>query len=279
MRIYIVIILFLITVYFLRHFFTSKTVQSVFHAISRTNNVPNIIFRTISGPIQSKAMVLACHDEWQKLNPKYSIVWYSNHDCDRFMAQYYSGPVNNSYLALKPGAYKADLWRLCVLYRFGGIYIDAYATPYCSLDEMLSDCWNKDNPQFISVLDCALAGQGIHNGFIVAERRHPFLKQSIDDIVENVQNRYYGQSCLDITGPVCLSKSIKKVIGAHTHLVGRNKHHRYSYFLFQLKMGPYQHIYKDSKRIMSKYYSFLFFLWRTMSPTKYGTMWKHKEVY
>ena len=25
---------------------------------------------------------------------------------------------------LKPGAYKADLWRLCVLYKEGGIYLD-----------------------------------------------------------------------------------------------------------------------------------------------------------
>lgn len=49
---------------------------------------------------------------------------YDDNDCNQYISQL----DNNDYLKviyhqLIPGAYKADLWRLLVLYEYGGIYI------------------------------------------------------------------------------------------------------------------------------------------------------------
>ncbi len=217
---------------------------------------------------------------WFELNPNFSFIWFTNQNCDRFMSKHYSGSVNHAYQTLKPGAYKADLWRLCILYRYGGIYIDAYATPHVSIHNMLSNCYNTNGKTFISVLDCPSAGGGIHNGVIISEKRHPFLKQAINDIVDNVNTCFYGKTCLDITGPIALSKSIKKVVGYHRHIQGWNKHREMSYYLYRLEWGVYQNVYKGNVKILSKYFSLLYYLYRKWGRNDgYYVMWKNRDVY
>jgi mannosyltransferase OCH1-like enzyme len=217
-----------------------------------------------------------CNKKWIELNPTFNMLWYSNKNCDYFMLKNYSGPINDAYKILKPGAYKADLWRLCILYKYGGIYIDAYATPFVSLKKMLPKY------SFVSILDASIYGKGIHNGFIMAKRHHPFLKQCIEDIVENVNNKFYGKSSLDITGPIALSKAINKVLKKpyNKHVKGINNHGKLSYYLYDFHWGIYQNIYDKDTKIFKKYYSFLYYLYRkNIKNDGYHIMWKQKKVY
>ena len=41
-----------------------------------------------------------------------------------FISKYFNKDVLEAYDTLLPGAYKADLWRYCILYKMGGIYMD-----------------------------------------------------------------------------------------------------------------------------------------------------------
>lgn len=96
-----------------------------------------------------------------------------------------------------PGAYKADLWRYCVLYKLGGIYIDIKYKPlnnfkFINLTE--KEHW---------VLD--MDKNGIYNAVMVCLPQNIILKRAIEKVVENVKNRYYGGSSLDPTGPGLLS--------------------------------------------------------------------------
>lgn len=266
MKLFIVIILFFSL--FLYEYFIQAYLFSIKRAIRQDQDIPNIVFRTISTRKQVWPIVSSCHEEWIRLNPEYSFIWYTNKDCDRFMLKYFSGPVNNAYNKLIPGAYKADLWRLCILYRFGGIYIDAFATPYVSIDNM------RKPYKFISVLDCSSAGLGIHNGFMIASRRHPFLKEAINNIVKNVEEEFYGQSSLEPTGPLLLSKTIETV----THIkpkFGDNN----TYYLFKLEWGPYQHVYDKDIILFSKYFSALYFFYRKWFSTGYSRLWKSRKIY
>lgn len=182
--------------------------RSVVKPFTKYKNIPNIIFRThktLSVPI---SMVENCHYKWVKLNPKHSIFWFSNSDCDNFMKNM-GERIYKCYDSLIPGAYKCDLWRACILYKFGGVYVDSYAKPYVSIREMCKRTISKNKEhQFISVLDNC----GIHNGFIMCTPRHPFIKQYIKDMLCNIENKYYGKHDLDITGPKCLARSISKVL-------------------------------------------------------------------
>ena len=258
-------------------FMCTRNLYTIRKPLRRKNGIPNIIFRTSSGLNVNKHMYNSCHQKWVTLNPHYSIVWYDNDHMDKFMARHYPGKVNSAYIKLKPGAFKADLWRLCVLYRYGGIYVDAYATPYISMNKLLERKY-----RFMTVLDAKQSGYGIHNGFIISESRHPFLKQAINDIVKNVENNYYGDNPLDVTGPKSLSRSINKVLNNPAdkiHKVGRNEYGDLSFYLYEFRWGPRQYIYDGNTKILSKYYSFLIYLYRKLISSGYTQLWKARDIY
>ena len=58
------------------------------------------------------------------LNPRFKHALYDDVDCREFIKTNFPVNVLNAYDGLIPGAYKADLWRYCILYINGGIYLD-----------------------------------------------------------------------------------------------------------------------------------------------------------
>jgi mannosyltransferase OCH1-like enzyme len=57
-------------------------------------------------------------------NKNFNYKLFDDEDCRNFIKNNFDGSVLYAFDSLKPGAYKADLWRYCVLYILGGIYID-----------------------------------------------------------------------------------------------------------------------------------------------------------
>ncbi len=49
---------------------------------------------------------------------------FCDSDCRSFIAREYPPDVLMAYDRLIPTAFKADLWRYCVLYKYGGVYLD-----------------------------------------------------------------------------------------------------------------------------------------------------------
>ena len=49
---------------------------------------------------------------------------FNDSDCRTFIMREYPPDVLIAYDRLIPTAFKADLWRYCVLYKYGGVYLD-----------------------------------------------------------------------------------------------------------------------------------------------------------
>ena len=49
---------------------------------------------------------------------------FNDRDCREFIMREYPPDVLNAYDSLLPTAFKADLWRYCVLYKYGCVYLD-----------------------------------------------------------------------------------------------------------------------------------------------------------
>ena len=49
---------------------------------------------------------------------------FNDADCRAFIMNEYPPDVLMAYDQLIPTAFKADLWRYCVLYKYGGVYLD-----------------------------------------------------------------------------------------------------------------------------------------------------------
>ena len=247
------------------------------NTIKYYNNIPNIILRTNKNLHVPVIMHYYCHQKWVNYNPKYNILWYNSKDCDNIMTKY-GKRIQGAYLSIKPGAFKADMWRAIMLYEYGGMYIDSYTEPFCSVYEIIKGCINKKNKHhFISALDL-----GIHNGFIICTPRHPFMKQYILDIVTNIENKFYGKIDLEITGPVCLANSIKKCLKTKKKIkLGWNEFGDLSFYLYKYEKGLYQYISKDGKMVMRKKYSVIsLFIQKILNyKSTYYAMWRNKNVY
>ena len=134
-------------------------------------------------------------------NPRFEHCLFDDNDCREFIKNNFNEKILDAYDSLIPGAYKADLWRLCVLYINGGIYMDIKLK--CINNFKLIELTERNH----FVLD-RVAPISIYNALIACQKGHPFLLMAIHKIVKNVRNKYYGKSPLDPTGPVMLGNLI-----------------------------------------------------------------------
>lgn len=247
--------------------------------------IPLVIYRTWNNDLVNKKMFNDCHLKWFEINHQIRMEWFNDRERLK-LVQTFTKDIVDAYLSLKPGAYKADLFRLCVLYKYGGIYADAHTMPYKSLDYILKDTIDRNEKHhFISVLDSPRFSQkiseGIHNGFIICTPRHPFIFTCINDIIENVKNKNYTSCPLGITGPVCLFKAINKTLKRNpldTFKYGLNKFENYSIFLLRHEAGPFQYIYKNDTVVMCKKHCLLTYTSK-IGKSSYSNMWKAKDVF
>ena len=137
----------------------------------------------------------------ESTNPKFEHFLFDDNDCREFIKTNYDTYVLNAYDRLIPGAYKADLWRLCVLYKNGGIYMDIKLN--CMNGFKLIELTENEH----YALD-RLPPLSIYNAIMVCKAGNPFLWKAICRIVMNVQNKFYGVSSLSPTGPKLLGDII-----------------------------------------------------------------------
>ena len=85
----------------------------------------------------------------KRQNPRFTHHLYDDNDCREFIRTHFRPDVLAAYDSLIPGAYKADLWRLCVLFIHGGIYMDIKlicANGFKLIELTENDHFVKDRP-------------------------------------------------------------------------------------------------------------------------------------
>lgn len=115
-----------------------------------------------------------------------------------FIESNYSADILLAYDSVLPYAYKADIARLCILYKFGGWYFDSTLTLKDDLPVIDS---NIDAIVFKDAPNPYCGPFNIANGLIYCVQESKFIKHALDVVVNRVNSRYYGNSSLDPTGP------------------------------------------------------------------------------
>ena len=132
-------------------------------------------------------------------------VVYRFEDCRDFLRDAFPSEVLNAFDSLIPFAYKADLVRYCLLYVFGGWYIDVGLR--CVGREIVMPAhvdflaFRDRHPSTKSSYACA-------NGAIFGKKGHPAFVKAIELVVQNVNRRYRGVSPLCPTGPNLWGRAI-----------------------------------------------------------------------
>jgi mannosyltransferase OCH1-like enzyme len=192
------------------------------------------------------------------LNPEFKHYLYNDDQCRNFIQTNFHTDVLFAFDNLIPGAYKADLWRYCILYLNGGIYLDVKFIPYKNFKfiKLVNDeHWVLDRDK-----------AGIYNALIVCKKGNKLLLSAINQIVENVKNKYYGATPLVPTGPKLLIKYFTEKEISNLDMDHTTK-------------GSTKFINYNKQPILQGYEEY-FYESRTYSITRhYYEAWKKKEIY
>jgi len=197
------------------------------HKLSVYNNklYQKLLLRSIFNPTHDIVIPLKIYQTWhtknlpplmkrctnllKKANPEFEYYLYDDNDCIKFIYNNFDSDVLWAFNQLIPGAYKADLWRYCILYIKGGIYIDIKYN--CINKFKLTSLLNKEY-YVLDRYDIRYNDKGIYNGLMVCKPQNPLLLILINMIVYNVKNEYYGYSALCPTGPALFANMYEKYV-------------------------------------------------------------------
>lgn len=202
----------------------------------------------------------------KQTNPEFNVHVYDEEMCRKFIENNFESDVLHAYNSLKPCSYKSDLWRFCVLYINGGIYMDIKYR--CINQFKLIALTEKEH----FVRDLKEEYDGTYTALIVTLPKNKIMFNCIRCIVGNVKNKYYGNTALDPTGPGLLncffSKEKKNRMEMHlerTHIEKYYENILYIMYKNNIIMTIYKQ-YRDEQNLFQKY-------------DKYGTLWDNKDIY
>jgi mannosyltransferase OCH1-like enzyme len=254
-------------------------------------DIPKVVFRTAPYQLCSAPYIIRHYlEKTLKENPGYIQVYFDDKDCEDFIQEYYP-QYWPYYDVLIPAAYKADLWRLLVIYKYGGIYNDIghiYYRPISLLvedtDELVLTIDNNNAPDSTSNI-VFHDRPAIHNAFFAAYRKHKFLKYVIDCLISNIHYKFYGNNSLDITGPglwgACFVKYFKvpKLDGGvhdyEGHKVKLVKFYVYKFNNTRNYIGDINGI----PAIQSKFKKYYDIIYYSRNIPHYSEYWMQRKVY
>lgn len=135
------------------------------------------------------------------VNGEFDRVFFDDVAVERFLRDEMADEprVWAAYEALVPTAYRADLFRYCYLWKYGGFYADCKLVAAMPFLPLL--------PPEADLVLCEDAQEGgLFNAFFGAVAGHPLLRAMIDQVVEQVERRDAGVDNLDITGPTAFGR-------------------------------------------------------------------------
>ena len=145
------------------------------------------------------------------MNDDCEYFYYNNKEAYNFILDHdLPKEVLLAYNMILPGAFKADIFRLCWLYIEGGIYMDISMYPILPFRDMFSDIYTNNNNIFVQdyKFDC------IYNALIISEQKSPVILKLLKDTSKNIINMHkekINTDVLNYTGPKCVYRILNTI--------------------------------------------------------------------
>lgn len=188
--------------------------------MSISTKTPNNIFQTHKSInyIKSKSKIINAVQSWKK-QPNFCYYFYSDALCENFIKKHFNGKVYQAYMKLPLAVMKADLWRYCVIYHFGGIYADTDAVllhdPNIFLNNALLTVAPENEVHFC-------------NWTFSAPKKSPIIRNIINLSVKRILaiHEIKGEHIVhDLTGPGVFTDGIEEYLNKNGHQTHQNKKH------------------------------------------------------
>jgi hypothetical protein len=205
--------------------------------------IPRIVHQTWREPISKENYPNWIEFQASFQQEGYEYRFYTDDEARSILEAHFPVEIVLAYDDLLPGAFKADLFRYCILLLYGGIYADIDITMTRKLDDVI----DHDTGFLIPLDKQPFSNENktlcLWNGFMAVSPGHPFMAKVVENVVNAVRNRYtyvdYAKmvSCpfqssesemkqwvfLFATGPCMLGLTVNQVLGRHeqtTFLLG-----------------------------------------------------------
>jgi mannosyltransferase OCH1-like enzyme len=143
--------------------------------------------------------------------PEWVQVYCTDDDQLAFLKAHYPDAVR-AWQSLRPGAFRADLWRLLIVLHYGGLYVDLPQVLLVPLHTVV----DPDKDQFVSALDRPGSAPCLYQAILGAYPQHPLVRAMADHVLSNVRRRSYGRDPLDVTGPMAVAQALMAHVRATT---------------------------------------------------------------
>jgi mannosyltransferase OCH1-like enzyme len=215
--------------------------------IDYTQKIPKVIIQTHESELCKDLYHENAVKSIKLLNPEYKYIFFNNVQRREFIRNNFDTDILEAYDILIAGAYKADLFRYCYLYKNGGCYFD-YKTiareplrNIIKFDDETLICVDYDRKNTLHrFINCG----AYLNSVIMTTPNNINLLKMINACVTNVLNKqdvFYSlitaRGCMDIldlTGPTLFYKILKDEIPIQSlrfkHIIENNDETSYENF-------------------------------------------------
>ena len=216
---------------------------------STSNIISNNIFQTHKSQeyIDRNEILKKCQDSWKK-NKKFNYHFYTDSDISDFIKLNFNEEVFNAFNLCPKQVMKADLWRYCIIYHFGGIYADADT-------ELKTDINIFEKKAFF----IGVPENNIHmcNWIFAASKKSPILKEIIDLSVKRILEFDFTKKKSDyihfLTGPGCMTDGFESWLEKMNLPIMKNIRHMYAHYKFENLLYIYEPLNFHSKYIIHKF--------------------------
>lgn len=200
---------------------------------------------------------------------KYQHMIWTNDLIVDHIKNHFDSKVFEAYESLIPNAYKSDLARFCILYIYGGWYLDATMR----VNSVPPDMSNYDMFLVRDFYEASVTlPWQIANGLIYSIAGHEIFKIIIDRIVDNCVNKKYGRNSLSVSGPELFGG----VIAEYGHKDINTKYYL-GEFAYDKETGRKIFFYDNIKFVIAK--KMLGGITNIPGGNNYAELWDNKAVY
>lgn len=214
-------------------------------SIISTEVIPRKIFRIWQTEICEQMQKYS--DRMKSENPDFEYTVFNAVTAREFLLEHFDDQVLTAFDSLVPFSFKADLFRYCVMYIHGGIYLDMKfeSVNGFRFSELL------DKEQYVLDID----GNSIYNAVLVCKPRSRIMFKCIFQVLKHVRERDYTDCDLSITGPGMIKQFVPPEMKQSTNL----RHTCINYNKYVLRSGipilkNYHRYYEDTPRCGQKCY-------------------------
>lgn len=220
------------------------------------NKIPKIIHQSYTNTVNSH--LFSTISTWKEMNINYDYMYWNDDDCYTFIKDNFDTSVLEAYNMLYAGAYKSDIFRLCVLYIYGGIWTDISSLCEVPLDKII----NNENLIIVKDTDDVQTRYGnIYQAFIITEPKNNIILYILQFTVNRVINHeefnnihpQCANQTIAVTGPTIFAMGFNSFINRPVDTAIRDNEIIVNDIVIKLlKHNPGQIVFNDTKIVTTK---------------------------